>query len=144
MNFQAVNPDFERAVRDSFSRQGLMVTLGVAIASVRPGEVVLELAARPELSQQHGFMHAGAGTAAVDSACGYAALTLAPAGHEVLTVELKNNFLRPADGEAFEAVGRVVKAGRQISYCEGELWQDSRSRLVMKFQATMFTMPAND
>ena len=107
-------------VRTSFDRQGLMRTLGAALKSVGPGEVRIEMAVRPELSQQHGFVHAGAVIAIIDSACGYAALSLADAANEVLTVELKVNLLAPARGDTVRAVGRVLRRGRTLTVCQGD------------------------
>lgn len=113
-------PGFEERVRASFARQGLMGTLGARLAEVAAGTVAIELPFDERLTQQHGFLHAGALLAAIDSACGYAALTLLPAGSEVLTVELKANLLAPAAGERFEARGEVVRAGRTLTVCRGD------------------------
>jgi uncharacterized protein (TIGR00369 family) len=105
----------------SFAAQGLMTTLGAQLALVQDGEVHIALPFSKHLSQQHGYVHAGAITSAVDSACGYAALTQAPAGCEVVTAEFKINFMRPAIGERFLAVGRVQSAGKMLSVCTGEV-----------------------
>src|SRR3954463_2134764 len=115
------DPDFERRVRASFARQAAMHTLGVTLERVAPGEVDLALPFRDDLTQQHGFLHAGVVTAAVDSACGYAALSLMEPGAAVLSVEFKVNLLAPARGAHFRAVGRVVRAGRTLSVVTGEL-----------------------
>lgn len=108
-------------VADSFARQGLMQTLGARLVHVAAGEVQILLPFSASLSQQQGFVHAGAVTSVVDSACGYAALTRAPAGHEVVTAEFKINFMRPAIGSRFLALGRVQSAGRLLSVCTGEV-----------------------
>jgi len=108
-------------VSASFERQGLMKTLGARLARVADGEVDIGMPFGGALSQQHGYAHAGSITSIVDSACGYAALTRAPAGHGVVTVEFKVNFLRPAIGQRFLAVGRVVHAGRTMGVCTGEV-----------------------
>lgn len=131
------NPEFAATVRESFSRQTIMAAFGAELAETSPGLVRITYRRNEAMLQQHGFMHARAGTSVTDSACGYAALTLAPAGHEVLTVELKINFLKPADGEDFEAIGTVIKAGRTIAVTEGELWQNDGRELIAKMQATM-------
>jgi uncharacterized protein (TIGR00369 family) len=115
---KAVNPDFERQVRDSFARQGAMHHLGAALAAVEPGRVVIEMAYRPELSQQHGYFHAGMVSTIADSAGGYAAYTLFPADSSVLTVEFKVNLIAPADGERVRAVGQVIRSGRTLTICE--------------------------
>ncbi|MFM0147624.1 PaaI family thioesterase [Paraburkholderia sp. RL18-085-BIA-A] len=108
-------------VEASFAAQGLMKTLGATVRSVSDGEVQIDLPFSSGLSQQHGFTHAGAITSIVDSACGYAALTKAPDGCEVVTAEFKINFLRPAIGDFFVAVGNVVNAGKKLVVCTGEV-----------------------
>ncbi|MBB1600112.1 PaaI family thioesterase [Variovorax sp. UMC13] len=105
----------------SFDAQGLMATIGARLVHVADGEVHIALPFSKALSQQHGYLHAGATTSIVDSACGYAALTKAPAGFEVVTAEFKINLMRPALGERFLAIGRVVNAGRLMTVCSGEV-----------------------
>src|SRR5690606_24932424 len=102
----------QQRVRASFNKQGLMQTLDATLTLVQPGEVHITLPFSTHLSQQHGYLHAGAVTSIVDSACGYAALSMAPAGYEVVTAEFKINLLRPALGPAFLAIGKVQNAGR--------------------------------
>src|SRR5215471_17411186 len=116
MNLPA-DPNFESRVRESFSRQTLMETIGARITGMAPGEIEITMPMRAGLSQQGGFVHAGIITAIVDSACGYAALSLTPANREVLTIEYKVNFLSPAIGELFVARGRVTRAGKTIAVC---------------------------
>jgi len=133
--------DFYRRVADSFNAQGLMATIGARLVLVEEGEVHIELPFSKTLSQQHGYLHAGATTSIVDSACGYAALTKAPAGFEVVTAEFKINLLRPALGERFMAIGRVVNAGRLMTVCSGEVrafsGAGSAFKVVALMQATM-------
>src|SRR5882724_3925195 len=111
------DPDFEARVRDSFARQRVMATLGARIIRVAAGEVDLELPFREDLTQQHGFLHAGIVTTLVDSACGYAALSLMDRESAVLSVEYKVNLLAPAVGDRMRAVGRVIKPGRTLLVC---------------------------
>lgn len=113
--------DIYKRVADSFNAQGLMATIGARLALVEDGEVHIELPFSMALSQQHGYLHAGATTSIVDSACGYAGLTKAPPGFEVVTAEFKINLLRPALGERFMAVGRVLNAGKLLTVCSGEV-----------------------
>lgn len=108
-------------ITSSFAAQGLMDTLGAQLSLVQDGEVHIALPFSKHLSQQHGYVHAGAITSAVDSACGYAALTKAPAGFEVVTAEFKINFMRPAIGERFLAIGKVQSAGKMLTVCTGEV-----------------------
>ncbi len=122
--FTPRDPAFEARVRASFARQRFMTTLGAELVGVRPGEVTIALPFADALTQQQGSLHAGAVTAVVDSACGYAALTLMAPGAEVVSVEFKINLLAPALGARFVAVGRVLRAGRTITVCAGEVRVD--------------------
>lgn len=110
-----LDPATERRVRDSFAKQRLMTHLGARIESVTPGRVVIALPHRAEVTQQNGYIHAGATSAVADTAGGYATLTLCPPDSDVLTVEYKINLVAPAIGERLEAVGEVVKAGRTLT-----------------------------
>ncbi len=141
MPFEPRDPNFDAKVRDSFAAQSMMTTLGASITELTPGRVVIAYERLENFCQQHGFMHAGVATTIVDSACGYAALSLAPAGHDVLTAEFKVNFLAPSSGERFIAIGQVIRPGRTLTVCEGEVRQidDGANRLVAKMQATMMT-----
>lgn len=111
-----------RRVRASFERQRFMATLGARLTTIEPGRVSIILAFRDDLVQQHGFLHAGVVTTIADSACGYAALTRMPPDAAVLSTEFKINLLAPARGESFEAVGTVLKAGRTLLVCRGEVF----------------------
>ena len=108
-------------MRASFARQAFMATCGARIASVQPGEVVLDVDFRADLTQQHGFLHAGVIASVADSACGYAALTLMDADSAVMSVEFKVNLLAPAAGTSFRAAARVVRAGRTLTVCTAEV-----------------------
>lgn len=118
-----------------------MATLGAELVSVADGEVVIELPYREELGQQNGFLHAGVTTAVVDSACGYAALSMMPPDCDVLSVEFKVNLLTPAAGSRFQAVGRVVKAGRTLTVCQGEMIALDSGKTVALMTATMIARP---
>ena len=119
--FQAADADFERRVRESFERQGVMRLIGAQLGRVEPGRVDIELPFCDDLSQQHGFFHAGITSTIADSAGGYAAYTLFPADSSVLTVEFKINLIAPAQGEKLIATGRVKKSGRTLTICEFEV-----------------------
>ncbi|MEK7239255.1 MAG: PaaI family thioesterase [Gemmatimonadota bacterium] len=140
------DPDFERRVRDSFARQQFMVTLGATLENVRPGEALIALPFSKALTQQHGFLHAGVAISVVDSACGYAALSLMEPGAGVMSVEFKVNLLAPAMGNRFVAVGRVVRSGRTLTVCQGELRavQDDGETLVAVLQGTMMAVRGRD
>lgn len=122
-----------------------MTTLGAELIRVAPGEVHIALSPRPELSQQHGYIHAGAITSVLDSACGYAALTVAPVGFDVLTVEFKINFIRPALADRFVAIGKVAKAGKTLTVCQGEVIgeQGQRRETIAVMQATIINVSDN-
>ncbi len=113
------NPDYAAQVRASFARQAFMAHIGAELVGVSPGSCEIALSYRPELGQQHGYVHGGVIGAIVDSAMGYAGYSLAPPGASVLTVEYKLNLVAPAEGERFVARGEVVKAGRTITVCRG-------------------------
>ncbi|MBB5390691.1 MULTISPECIES: PaaI family thioesterase [unclassified Herbaspirillum] len=134
----------QERITASFNAQGLMQTLGAGLVSVADGEVHIALPFSAHLTQQHGYLHAGATTSIVDSACGYAALTRAPAGCEVVTVEFKINLMRPAIGERFLAIGRVQNSGRSLAVCSGEVhaFTAGGSKVVALMQATMAHVPA--
>ena len=131
--------NIQQRITDSFNSQGLMSTLGAQIVSIGDGEVQIELPFSTKLSQQHGYLHAGAITSIVDSACGYAALTKAPAEHEVVTAEFKINLMRPAIGERFLAIGRVVNSGKLLTVCTGEVQAFSGTdfKVIAVMQATI-------
>jgi len=118
------NPQFEQAVRASFAAQQLMATIGARLTRVAAGEIEIRVPFRPDLTQQHGFLHAGVVVAALDSACGYAALTLMPEDAEVLTVELKVNLLAPASGDRIVAEGEVVRPGGTLTVCHGDAYAE--------------------
>ena len=147
----ALDPQTEQRIRESIGRQTLLSTLGVTIAGIWPGRVELDLPYRADLCQQNGFVHAGAITAVADSACGYAAASLMPAGRDVLTVEFKVNLLSPARGDRFRAIGEVVRAGRTLTVCSAEVvaWADDGAGepeaslvRVALMQATMMAVTA--
>jgi len=132
----------EQRVRDSFGRQLFMGTIGATLDSVRDGEVEIVLPFSPALTQQHGFVHAGAVTTIVDTACGYAALTRMPENAAVLTTEFKLNLLSPAKGDRLRARGRVVRAGKTLIVCVGEVFAEegSKTKQIALMTATMMVV----
>ena len=140
--FQPPDPHYAERMRASFQQQTVMAAIGASVRSVAPGAVEIELPYRADLCQQDGFLHAGIVTTILDSACGYAAYTLMPAGARVLSVEFKINFLAPAVGDRFIARGAVARAGRTVTVCTGEVVavsQDSE-RVIALMQATMMAV----
>jgi len=142
MNFTPSHPAFASVVQASFERQGLMKTLGATLDRIEPGRIDISVRYRDSLSQQHRFLHAAVTTAIADTACGYAALSLMPAGSEVLTVEFKVNLLRPAAGTCFVAEGRVVKPGKTITVSRADVlaYTDGVPVLIATLLATMITL----
>ena len=119
--FQPADPDFAPHARDSLARPGVMGLIGARLGRIEPGPAEIELPFRPDLTQQHGFFHAGVTSAIADSAGGYAAFTLFPAETSGLTVEYKINLVAPADGDRLLATGKVVKPGRTLTICTLEV-----------------------
>jgi len=133
---------YETRVRESFARQGAMRLIGATVGEVAPGYCAIELVPRPELSQQHGYVHAGIVGAIVDSAGGYAGFTLFPQDCSVLTVEFKLNLLAPAGGDRLLAEGFVVKPGRSLAITRGEVHaeKDGKRTLIAIMQQTLMVM----
>ena len=140
--FIALDPHFESRVRARFEEQQLMKTIGAGLTRVVPGEVWIEMPFNTAFTQQDDFLHAGVITSIVDSACGFAAYTLMNSSARVLSVEYKVNLLRPAAGERFVAVGRVIKPGRTLTVCSGEVTAASAGEqtLIAVMQATMMAV----
>jgi uncharacterized protein (TIGR00369 family) len=134
--------NFAARVRASFARQQLMATIGATLETVEPGAVSIRLPFRDDLTQQHGFIHAGAIASVADGACGYAALSLMPADAGVLSIEFKINMLSPAKGDAIVARGEVIRAGRKIMVCRADVFSITGrdEKLVAAMQATMMVM----
>lgn len=127
-------------INESFDKQGIMKTLGAKLTEVSKGQVKITCKFSNGLTQQQGFFHAGVATSIVDSACGYAALTLMPAEAEVLTVEFKVNFLKPAITDELVAVGKVLQSGRKLTICEGYVYDQNEEKLIAKMTATMIAI----
>lgn len=130
-------------MRESFERQSVMATIGARLIRIAPGELSIELAFRQDLTQQDGFVHAGIVATILDSACGYAAMTLVPAGARVLTVEFKANFLAPARGERVVARASVVRSGRTLTVSQADAFAVAAEKetLVATMLGTIMTLP---
>ena len=142
MDIKPIDTEYESRIRASFERQQVMNLIGAKLTKVAPGEIRIEMPYSVSLTQQHGYIHAGIVTTIVDSACGYAAYTLMPKESSVLSVEFKINLLSPAKGEMFIATGKVLKAGRTLTICQGEVTarDGGEEKLVSVMQATMMTV----
>jgi uncharacterized protein (TIGR00369 family) len=137
--WQPQDAEYVNRVRESFARQQVMQLIGASLRRVEPGAVDIALPYRDDLTQQNGYLHAGILTTVADSACGYAAYTLMPAGADVLSVEFKVNLLRPAAGEMFVAEARVVKAGATLTVTRCDVYGRAaeEAKLVATMLATM-------
>ena len=133
---------YER-IKESFDKQGLMHTLNARLLEVEKGQVRIACDFSEGLSQQHGYFHAGVLTSIVDSACGYAALTLMPPDKEVLSVEFKINFLKPANTSKLIAKGKVLQSGKSLTICEGHVYDETENKLLAKMTATMIAININ-
>ena len=144
--FQPASPDYREQVIESFGRQAVMETMNVSLSEIEPGGVVLEFPYQASLTQQHGFIHAGVVSTVLDSACGYAAFSLMPDDAAVLTIEFKVNLLSPAQGDKFRAVGKVKKAGRNITVTEADLYacSDKGEKLVASMTGTIMAVFGRD
>ena len=135
----ASNPSFVDEIKNSFARQSVMRLIGAELSRIEPGVIEIDLSYRSDLTQQHGYLHAGIVTTIADSACGYAAYSLMPPGSEVLSVEFKINLLRPARGEHFQARAHVVKSGKTLTVVRADVVSISgeAEELIATMQATM-------
>ncbi|HEY2962044.1 MAG TPA: PaaI family thioesterase [Pyrinomonadaceae bacterium] len=142
MVHQATNPGFVEEIEQSFSQQTIMALIGGKLTRVEPGVVEITLPYRSDLTQQHGYVHAGIITTIADSACGYAAYTLMPAGSDVLAVEFKVNLMRPAKGETFVARAEVMKSGRTLTVVRADVHAltGAQRELVAIMQGTMMRL----
>lgn len=138
--YQASNPAFAEEIRQSFAKQTIMGLIGASLTRVEPGVVEITLPYRADLTQQHGYVHAGIVTTIADSACGYAAYSLMPVDSDVLAVEFKVNLLRPAKGEFFVARAEVIKPGKTLTVVRADVVTGDRS-LIATMQGTMMRLP---
>ena len=145
-SFVPRNKNFRTKVEESFALQNAMKTIGCTIVAIAPGCVELEFPHHDKLTQQHGFIHAGILSTAMDTACGYAAFSLMPEDAAVLAVEFKINLLAPAKGESFHVVGEVIKPGKTLTVCEGKAFSvngDER-KLIAQMNGTMMAVYDRD
>ena len=144
MNKLPATLDAEKRARmfANFEKQQVMRLFNARITRVEAGEVQIEFPYQNSLTQQNGYIHAGVLSTVMDSACGYAAFSLMAPGCGVLSIEFKVNFLSPAQGELFIATGKVIRAGRTVTVCSGEVLavQNGTQKPAAVMQATMMTV----
>lgn len=141
---QATNPAFADEIRNSFAKQTIMGLIGGELTRIEPGLVEISLTYRPDLTQQHGYVHAGIVTTIADSACGYAAYSLMPPDSDVLAVEFKVNLLRPAKGDRFVARAEVIKPGKTLTVVRADVVAIAGGgdrELVATMLGTMMRLP---
>ncbi len=140
--FDPADPNYVEKVRSSFDRQAVMATMGASLGEVGAGTAEIIMPYRSDLTQQHGFIHAGIVSTLLDSALGYAAFSLMPADAAILTVEYKVNLVAPAKGDSIVARGWVVKPGRTLTVCSGEAYAltDGAQKMVATMQSTLMTL----
>ena len=145
-HFEPLAGNYAERVRASFGKQGAMRYIGAELTEVRPGYCAIVLPVKPELTQQHGYVHAGMVSTIVDAAGGYAGFSLFPERAAVLTVEFKINLLAPATGERLIAEGFVVKPGRKLAITRGEVHAEAHGRrtLIAIMQQTLMVMHGKD
>lgn len=141
-SFEPRDPDWEAKVRASYARQGAMGLIGAQLVDLRPGYCEIHLPWRSDLTQQHGYFHAGIISTVVDTAAGYAGFTLMPPDSSVLSVEFKLNLLSPGDGELLIATGEVIKSGKTLVITRGEAYvvKGDKTTHCSTMQQTLMTM----
>ncbi|MBV6633693.1 MAG: PaaI family thioesterase [Alphaproteobacteria bacterium] len=139
--FEPKDPDYAARVQAEFDAQGAMAALGMTLTTLEPGRVVIGFPMSSAVTQQNGYVHGGVTTTAMDSACGFAAISLIPDHALMLTAEFKVNLLSPAAGEQFVAEGKVLKPGRQLIVTQGSLYAPGQADKPMAIMtATMMVL----
>ena len=138
-----ITPQKTTDILNIFSAQGAMRLIGARLTEIDEGVAEFEVDFRPELSQQHGYFHAGIIGTLVDTAGGCAGATLMPPGSNVLTVEFKLNLLAPGDGEKLRARGEVIKSGRTLTITQGKVFvtKNGKETLCALMQQTLISIP---
>lgn len=139
--FEPATTDYESIVRSSFAQQAVMVTIGAEITDLGPGWIDLQLPWQQPLTQQKGLLHAGVIATVLDSACGYAALSLMPAGSDITTIDFNISLVAPATPGTYQARATVVRRGRTVTFARGEARAASDQSLVASMTATLYRLP---
>lgn len=141
------NPDFKNTINEKLDRQFFMQLLGFKITDISEGKIAGELELKDIHKQHKGFVHGGVIATVADIVAGFAAVSLVPKDHHVVTVELKTSYLNPGLGEKLFAKGWVLKQGRKLNFCEAEVYSISGNNepvLIAKASATMATLTPED
>ncbi|MFC5270373.1 PaaI family thioesterase [Adhaeribacter terreus] len=147
MNVKTYNPDFKNTINEKLERQFFMQLLGFKVTDISEGKIEGELELKAAHKQHKGFVHGGVIATVADIVAGFAAVSLVPKDHHVVTVELKTSYLNPGLGEKLFARGWVLKQGRKLNFCEAEVYCISGNEepvLIAKASATMATLTPED
>ena len=141
-SFEPLDLNYEKKIKESFSRQEFMHFINAELVEVKPGYCEIHLPYKKELSQQHGYFHAGIIGTISDNCGGYAAFSLMPAKASVLTVEYKMNIVAPGDGELLIGRAKVIKPGRTLTICNTEVFvvKNGAEKLCATSLMTVMTM----
>ncbi len=146
MDYKVFNEEFKARVERHFKLQGFMDMLGVELTAISPGRVEASLLISDPHRQQKGFVHGGIVASIADVVAGFAAYTLVPADHNVVTGEIKVSYLNPGVGDRLWAKGWVLKQGRKLNFCEAEVWCNNAGKdvLIAKATTSMITLFPGD
>lgn len=144
--YQVFNPDFKEQIHDSLTRQEFLKLIGFELNVIEPGRMEGIMDFKKMHQQQVGFAHGGLVATLADTTAGFAAFSLVPPGHHVVTGELKISYLNPGVGEQLKSVGWVLKQGKKINFCEAEVWSIDKGveKIVAKASASMITIFPGD
>ena len=143
---QAYNPDFKALVEKYLDRQHFMKHIGFTLDVIEVSRTEGWLTLEKKHQQQKGFAHGGLIATLADITAGFAAYTLVPADHNVVTGEIKVSYFSPGIGQKLHAKGWVIKQGRKINFCEAEVWSidDDQRTLIAKATTSMVTVFPED
>ena len=127
--------DLHAEVQNIFDKAAFIRHLGIELVRVGDGSCETRLRTKPEHGQQHGHVHAGVVTTLADHTAGGAARASVAEGHDVLTIEFKINFLRPGSGPKLRAIGKTLRAGKNIAVAESEVFDGEM--LIAKCTSTL-------
>lgn len=140
MLFTPKTPRFREIIREHLHRQEFMKHIGCELTVIEPGyvEAVIELDTIHQ--QQIGLVHGGVTATIADVAAGFAGFTLVDEHEHTVTAEIKVSYFRKGLGQRLRAVGRVVKAGTSMHFCEADVFcteADGTEVLIARATTTM-------
>jgi uncharacterized protein (TIGR00369 family) len=140
--YQACNPEYEALVHKKLEGQHLYHHLGWKLNVIEPGYIELYTPLHKLMEQQDGLLHGGMTAVLGDMVTGFAAFTLVEKDDRVVTADLKVSYFSPGRGEAVLARGWVIKPGKRLQYCEGEIYiqREGQLHLIAKTYSVMATI----